>query len=95
MLLDELGFRQDVKSEILVDNQSAIQMSRSQMAVYRNRHIPLRYHFVKDLLENDITLTWVASADNVADLFTKSVATIIFLKHREQVSSVVINTHDV
>lgn len=88
--LGELGYEQTEKSKVYVDNQSCIQMSRSQMAVYRNRHIPLRYHFVKDLLANDIDLIWIASEDNVADLFTKSVTTVLFLKHRDGVSSVVV-----
>ena len=89
-LLGELGFVQTEKSIILVDNQSCIQMSKSQMAVYRNRHIPLRYFYIKDLLKDDVELTWVGSADNVADLFTKSVAKDLFAKHKEKVSGVVI-----
>ena len=60
------------------------------MAVYRNRHIPLRYFYIKDLLKDDVELTWVGSADNVADLFTKSVAKDLFAKHKEKVSGVVI-----
>ena len=72
-LLTELGFKQTGPSTVQVDNQSCIQMNRSQMATYRNRHIPLRYHFVKDLLaDGTVDLEWVRSEDNVSDLLTKS-----------------------
>ena len=87
-LLTELGFKQTGPSTVQVDNQSCIQMNRSQMATYRNRHIPLRYHFVKDLLaDGTVDLEWVRSEDNVSDLLTKSLGKALFEKHRDQVSA--------
>ena len=90
VFLKEMGYEQSTKSMIKVDNQSAIQMSRSQMATYRNRHIPLRYYKIKELLRTDIDLEWVQSKDNVADLFTKNVSKDLFKKHRDSVSTVVL-----
>ena len=90
VFLKEMGYEQISKSMIKVDNQSAIQMSRSQMATYRNRHVPLRYFKIKELLETDIDLEWVSSKENVADLFTKSVNNDLFQKHRDSVSTVVL-----
>ena len=89
-LLGELGIEQKEPTLILVDNQSCIGMSQSAMVSYRSRHIPLRYHFVKQCIrEESIRLEWVASADNTSDLFTKSLGQELFLKHRDSVSSVV------
>ena len=89
-LLGELGIEQKEPTLILVDNQSCIGMSQSAMVSYRSRHIPLRYHFVKQCIrEKSIRLEWVASAENTSDLFTKSLGKELFLKHRDTVSSVV------
>jgi hypothetical protein len=89
-LLTELGFVQSGPSVVHVDNQSCIQMNRSQMATYRNRHIPLRYHYVKDLLaDGTVDLAWIRSEDNSADLLTKSLGKALFEKHTKCVSALV------
>lgn len=86
-LLNELGFRQPEPTRVWVDNQSAISMSRSQMQVYRNRHIPIRYFVCKDWIKKQIIdVQWIASNDNTADLFTKCVTVDLFDKHQDSVS---------
>ena len=90
-LLNELGFPQREASILLVDNQSAIMMSRSQMQVYRNRHIPIRYFVCKDLIRQGIIdVQWVASADNTSDILTKCVTSELFLKHQDDISVVTV-----
>ena len=73
-----------------VDNQSCIQMARSTMSCYKNRHIPIRYFWIKDLMKTgEVELQWVASADNTSDLLTKCVSAELFEVHREKVSKTV------
>ena len=46
------------------------------------RHIAIRYHFVRDLVEKGrITIVWTGSAANVSDIFTKPLQKQLFRKH--------------
>ena len=57
------------------DNQAAI--FRSQIFVYniKSRHIHHRHNTVRQLLSNEvISMNFVSSKDNLADLFTKSLS---------------------
>ena len=55
------------------DNQAAI--SRAQNVIYngKSRHIHRKHNTVKQLLSNEIiSIDFVLSKDNLADLFTKN-----------------------
>ena len=61
------------------DNQSAICVGNATAATRRSRHINNKYHNVKEAKQDgEITLQWVASADNLADFFTKCLGGEIF-----------------
>ncbi|KAF7337422.1 Transcription factor [Mycena sanguinolenta] len=56
-----------------VDNQSAIAMAKNDSFHSRTKHIALPYHFVRHAVASStITLSWVPSDANLADLFTKT-----------------------
>ena len=60
------------ETTILEDNQSAICLAKSQQVHRRTKHIDIKYHFIRDLVEaGRIKLTYCASEDMVADMFTK------------------------
>ncbi|RYG95336.1 transposon Pol polyprotein, partial [archaeon] len=62
-----------------IDNQSAIDIATSYVVNKRSKHIDLRYHIIKEYIRDGvITLVDTKSADNLADLFTKSVPTPTF-----------------
>jgi hypothetical protein len=78
-LLTELGFMQE-KSALYSDSQSAIHLSRNSAFHSRTKHIGLRYHFIRSLLEDEvITLIKIQGSKNPADMLTK-VVTIDKLK---------------
>ena len=53
------------------DNMSAINISKNQVQHSRTKHIEIRYHFIKELVENKrIVLEHVGTNDQLADLFT-------------------------
>jgi hypothetical protein len=55
------------------DNQSAISLVCDDRFHARTKHIDIRYHFIRELVEcGKLALTWIPSADNVADIFTKA-----------------------
>jgi hypothetical protein len=56
------------------DSQSAIYYSKNNLENTRNKHIDIRYHFVKDLLQlNKFNILKIPGDCNIADLLTKPV----------------------
>ena len=57
---------------LLGDNECANQLTRDPISHQRTKHIDLRYHHIRDLVEKDIVVVnKVHTDDNLADLFTK------------------------
>lgn len=78
-LLTELGFIQE-KSVLHSDSQSAIHLAKNSAFHSRTKHIDLRYHFIRSLLEDEmLTLEKIQGSKNPADMLTK-VVTIDKLK---------------
>ena len=70
-LLD-LGVETVNPIRILCDSQSAIQISRNPVQHTRTKHIDIRYHYLKDqVLEKLITMEFVSTQDQLADILTK------------------------
>ena len=78
-LLTELGFIQE-KSVLHSDSQSAIHLSKNSKFHSRIKHIGLRYHFIRSLLEDELLiLRKILGSKNPTDMLTK-VVTIEKLK---------------
>ena len=74
-LTSDLLSRSIQETSILEDNQSAICLAKNQQVHGRTKHIDIKYHFVRDLVEaGRIKLTYCASEDMVADMFTKGLS---------------------
>ena len=57
---------------LFTDNQGAIALAKNPVHHKRTKHIDIRYHFIRELVSNGvIILSYIPSADNIADLFTK------------------------
>ena len=55
------------------DSESAIHIYHNPVQHSKTKHIALRYHFIKDHVEDDnVEIHFVRSADRLADIFTKS-----------------------
>ncbi|MCO5546936.1 hypothetical protein L7F22_000375 [Adiantum nelumboides] len=71
-LVEEL----DIKSQVPVlhcDSQSAIMLARNPVFHAKTKHIEVKYHFIRSMLDDkSITLVKVHTDDNPADLLTKS-----------------------
>ena len=60
---------------VYCDSKAALTYAKNDIENQRNRHIDLRYHYVKDLVQRgEIELVHVSSKDNVADILTKPLA---------------------
>nr|GEW40079.1 retrovirus-related Pol polyprotein from transposon TNT 1-94 [Tanacetum cinerariifolium] len=72
--LQELGFKQQ-HCAVLCDNQSAIHLAKNSMFHKRTKHIDVRYHWIRDAIEDGMfELNKVHTDDNASDMLTKAVA---------------------
>lgn len=67
------------------DNQGSIFIASNPVQERRSKHIDIRYHYVRDLVEDkEVEISFVDGNENPADMFTKNLAAPKFLKFREQ-----------
>jgi hypothetical protein len=86
-LLHALGYEEG-PTTIYEDNQGCIKFVQSTKFSPRAKHIDVRHFFVHDHVESkDIALSYVPSAENLADLFTKPLPAPTFLRHRKALAS--------
>ncbi len=77
-LVTDLGFEQQ-EVTVYCDSQSAIHLAKNQVYHSRTKHIDVRFHFVREILEeDDIKLQKIGTEDNPADMLTKVVTGIKF-----------------
>ena len=70
-LLFDYGIRQEHLT-IYCDNTSAINISKNLVQHSRTKHIEIRHHFIRELVEDGtLTLEFIHTDDQKADLFTK------------------------
>jgi len=71
-LLKSLGLEQTEETELKVDNQAAIALSKNPEFHKRSKHIGVRFHRIRQEQElGNVTVTYVSSDGQVADLLTK------------------------
>ena len=70
---------------IKCDNTSAINISKNPVQHSRTKHIEIRHHFLRDHAQKgDITLEFVSTKDQLADIFTKPLSEEQFVDIRRQ-----------
>ncbi|KAK2457617.1 hypothetical protein QL285_004869 [Trifolium repens] len=71
-MLSEYNVEQDVLT-LYCDNISAINISKNPIQHSRTKHIDIRHHFIRDLVEDKVvTLEHVATDNQLTDIFTKA-----------------------
>jgi hypothetical protein len=79
--LGELGFTQKDPSIIYEDNKSAIHMVEKGNDKGRTKHIDVRYHYIREMVENgEIRVEYLRTEDMIADMLTKPLAKRQFQK---------------
>jgi len=70
---------------ILSDNKSAIALAHNDGQHGASRHIAIKHHFIRDQVEAKfISLQWISTHEQLADIFTKVLPTRTFVKFRDQ-----------
>ena len=72
-LLGELLGR-EIDTTLRCDSQSAIHLAKNQAHHERTKHIDVRLHFIRVILDRKLLkLEKIAGEENAADMFTKAV----------------------
>ncbi|CAM8999896.1 unnamed protein product [Rhodiola kirilowii] len=70
-MLSEYGVKQE-EMTLYCDNMSAISISKNPVQHSRTKHIDIRHHFIRELVEQKVvTLMHVTTDKQLADIFTK------------------------
>ena len=84
-MMQELGHEATEGTTILCDNTSTIKLSKNQVFHGRCKHIGVRFHFLRELVNNgEISLKHCGSQEQVADIFTKPLRREVFEKLRSE-----------
>ena len=71
-MLANYGMIQDTLT-LFCDNTSAINISKNLVQHSRTKHIDIRHHFIRDLVESKIvSLEYIDTKKQLADIFTKA-----------------------
>jgi hypothetical protein len=88
-LLEEMmGTRADTP-RIMMNNMSAIALSKNPVLHGRSKHIKTKYHFIRECVDNgEVVLESVGTADQLADILTKPLARVRFQELCEKIGVV-------
>ncbi|CAA7027704.1 unnamed protein product [Microthlaspi erraticum] len=85
-VLEEIRATQTEGTILYCDNSSTIKLSKNPVMHGRSKHIHVRYHFLRDLVnEGTIQLDYCPTQDQLADFMTKAVKLETFEKLRSRV----------
>eukprot|EP00253_Pinus_taeda_P018135 PITA_18135 len=74
---------------ILSDNTSAISISKNPIMHSKTKHIPIKYHFLREqLLDQKVKLEYVPSKEQVGDILTKPLPRETFEYVRQKLGAV-------
>ena len=69
---------------VYCDNTSAINISKNPVQHSRTKHIDIRHHFIRELVENkSVVIEHVATDMQLADIFTKALDASRFISLRK------------
>jgi hypothetical protein len=81
-VIEFLNIKLELPIKILMDNVGAMFLTENQSMSQRTRHIDVRYHFIRDYVEDGVVqVIFVRSEHNDADVFTKNLGSEAFHRH--------------
>lgn len=80
LIADMLGTK-EATVKLLMDNMSAIALSKNPVHHDRSKHIDTKYHFIRECIEEGrVEVDNVGTAGQIADIFTKSLGRVKFIE---------------
>ena len=91
-ILEEVHFKQQGPTLIYCDNSSTIKLSKNPMMHGKNKHIDVRFHFLRDLSkEGIIDLIYCKSEEQITNIMTKPLKLSAFQKLRNLLGVYMLN----
>jgi hypothetical protein len=85
-ICEELGLSFEKPIHLHEDNQGAIILSKRPASHQKNKHIDLRYHYLREKVkEGVIALVYVSTKEQLADILTKALSRVLFVLLRDQI----------
>lgn len=77
----------------MVDNQSAIALSKNPVHHDRTKHIDVKFHFTRECIEEGrADIKFVGTNDQLADLLTKALGRTKFVEMRQMLGVIEVKT---
>jgi hypothetical protein len=71
------------------DNTSAISLSKNPVLHSKSKHIPIKYHFLREQVTNKIVqVNYIPSTEQIADIFTKPLVATPFGYLRQKLEAI-------
>ena len=78
-ILEDIKVVFEEPTVIYCDNTSAINLSKNHVQHSREKHIPIKYHYLRDRAEKKtIKLEYIPTQENIVDIFTKPLNRDVF-----------------
>jgi hypothetical protein len=88
-LVAELLGTTPAKVKLMVDNKSAIALSKNPVHHDRSKHIDTKFHYIRECIEEGkIDVVHVGTDGQLADIFTKALGKIKFVEMRQKLGVV-------
>jgi histone deacetylase 1/2 len=85
-LLQEIGYKTNIPTPLMCDNQGALYLAVSTKNHPKIKHIAIRYHFIRDAIHKDeVKLIYVPTQNQIADMFTKPLPPNLFQKFKREI----------
>jgi hypothetical protein len=93
-LLGELLGVDTETPKIMMDNQSAIALSKNPVLHARSKHIKTKYHFIRECVDRgEVALESVGTVDQLANILTKPLARVRFEELRGKIGVIKLTGH--
>ena len=80
-ILKDLKIEQQGPTRIFCDNQSTIKVAHNPVQYEKMKHVSIDRHYVKETLEeNNISIPYISSSEQQADVLTKGLPKEQFMK---------------
>ena len=85
-IMHSLGLIENPKFKIFVDNKAVVDVVNSKRVLERLKHEVVKVEFVREKIQSGVCVVeLVGTANNPADIFTKSLGRVLFQKHRKDI----------
>ena len=84
-LISEMRGQEPTKFKLLIDNKSAIALAKNPVHHDRNKHIDVKYHFIRECIDEGLVeVNHVWTNYQLADVLTKAVGRVRFVEMRQK-----------